>query len=186
MTADQGQAGPRTDVAPARGARRAGGARASRRRSPAAQAPAAHLPVARVLVDVPLAHLDRPFDYLVPEKLAESAVPGCRVRVRFAGQLVGGYLLDRVAVSDHPGRLATLERVVSPEPVLTPEIAALAREVADRYAGTMADVLRLAIPPRHAGAETAARSRPVSDPGNGEAPGPDRRPEVAGAPPSEA
>jgi primosomal protein N' (replication factor Y) len=39
--------------------------------------------------------------------------------------------------------------------VLSAEIAALAREVADRGAGTLADVLRLAIPPRHAGAETA-------------------------------
>jgi primosomal protein N' (replication factor Y) len=113
--------------------------------------------VARIAVDVPLAHLDRPFDYLVPQRLAETAVPGCRVRVRFAGQLAGGYLLERVAVSEHRGRLAYLERVVSPEPVLSPEIAALAREVADRCAGTLADVLRLAIPPRHAGAETAAR-----------------------------
>jgi primosomal protein N' (replication factor Y) len=168
VAADQDQVAPRPAAAPARGA---GRARAPRRRSPAAQAPAAHLPVARVLVDVPLAHLDRPFDYLVPERLAESAVPGCRVRVRFAGQLVGGYLLDRVAVSEHQGRLAALERVVSPEPVLTPEIAALAREVADRYAGTMADVLRLAIPPRHAGAEKTARPRAASPPGNGDAPG---------------
>ena len=157
MAEEQDQAGPGGTATPARGAGRAGRARAPRRRSPAAQAPAAHLPVARVLVDVPLAHLDRPFDYLVPERLAESAVPGCRVRVRFAGQLVSGYLLDRVAVSEHQGRLAALERVVSPEPVLTPEIAALAREVADRYAGTMADVLRLAIPPRHAGAERRYR-----------------------------
>jgi primosomal protein N' (replication factor Y) (superfamily II helicase) len=161
---------PGTAIAPARGAGRSGRDRARRRRTPAAQAPAAELPVARVLVDVPLAHLDRPFDYLVPEKLAESAVPGCRVRVRFAGQLVGGYLLDRAAVSEHQGRLAALERVVSPEPVLTPEIAVLAREVADRYAGTMADVLRLAIPPRHAGAEAGAR-RAASAPGNGEGPG---------------
>ena len=153
------------------GGGRAGRGKAPRRRSAATQAPAAELPVARVLVDVPLAHLDRPFDYLVPERLAESAVPGCRVRVRFAGQLVSGYLLDRVAVSEHQGRLAALERVVSPEPVLTPEIAALAREVADRYAGTMADVLRLAIPPRHAGAETAARTRASSTTGNGDAPG---------------
>src|SRR5690349_15546477 len=91
--------------------------------------------------------------------MSESAVPGCRVRVRFAGQLTGGYLLERVATSDHQGRLAQLERVVSPEPVLTPEIASLAREVADRYAGTVADVLRLAIPPRHAGAEAAGRPR---------------------------
>ena len=185
MAADQDQVAPRPAAAPARGAgraARAGRARAPRRRSPAAQAPAAHLPVARVLVDVPLAHLDRPFDYLVPERLAESAVPGCRVRVRFAGQLVGGYLLDRVAVSEHQGRLAALERVVSPEPVLTPEIAALAREVADRYAGTMADVLRLAIPPRHAGAEKAARPRAASPPGNGGAPLPQR---TASAPAAE-
>ena len=121
--------------------------------------PADDLPVARVAVDVSLAHLDRPFDYLVPQRLAALAVPGCRVRVRFAGQLAGGYLLARAAASDHPGRLAYLERVVSPEPVLRPEIAALAREVADRYAGTLADVLRLAIPPRHAAAESAPDGR---------------------------
>src|SRR5262249_59435559 len=56
---------------------------------------------------------------------------------------------------------AALERVVSPERVLTPETAALAREVADRYAGTVADVLRLAIPPRHAGAEARPGARGV-------------------------
>ncbi len=121
---------------------------------------AAVLPVAQVAVDIPLAHLDRPFDYLIPERLSDQAVPGCRVRVRFAGQLVDGYLLDRAAESGHQGRLARLERVVSPEPVLSPEIMALAREVADRYAGTLADVLRLAIPPRHARTESAA-SLPV-------------------------
>jgi primosomal protein N' (replication factor Y) len=161
----QDQAAPRAAATPGRGPGRAGRVRAPRRRSPAAQPAAAELPVARVLVDVPLAHLDRPFDYLVPERLSESAVPGCRVRVRFAGQLTGGYLLERIAESEHRGRLAALERVVSPEPVLTPEIAALAREVADRYAGTVADVLRLAIPPRHAAAEAGARP----DPGDGAA-----------------
>src|SRR5579864_9585290 len=83
----------------------------------------------------------------------QTAVPGCRVRVRFAGQLVDGYLLDRTQTSEHQGRLARLERVISPEAVLTPEIFTLARAVADRYAGTLADVLRLAIPPRHAAAE---------------------------------
>ena len=104
-------------------------------------------------MDVSLPHLDRPFDYLVPERLAETAIPGCRVRVRFASQLVDGYLLSREAASEHAGRLAFLERVVSPEPVLAPEIAGLARAVADRYAGTLADVLRLAVPPRHARTE---------------------------------
>jgi primosomal protein N' (replication factor Y) len=146
----------RTDRNRTERARAARAARAERARTGRRGPPAEHLPVARIAVDVPLAHLDRPFDYLVPQRLAAAAVPGCRVRVRFAGQLTGGYLLERAAVSEHPGRLAYLERVVSPEPVLSPEIAALAREVADRCAGTLADVLRLAIPPRHAGAEAAA------------------------------
>src|SRR2546430_16947108 len=95
--------------------------------------PAATLPVARVLVDVPLAHLDRPFDYLVPDQLADSAVPGCRVRVRFAGQRVDGFLLDRVAGSDHKGRLAFLDRVASAQPLLPPENPALPRTLAHPY-----------------------------------------------------
>ena len=99
-----------------------------------------------------LPHLDRPFDYLVPATMATSAVPGAQVRVRFAGQLASGFVLARLTASDHPGRLGYLERVVAAEPVLTPEIARLARAVADRYGGTLADVLRLAIPPRHAAA----------------------------------
>ena len=115
--------------------------------------PAAVDPVARVLVDLPLAHLDRPFDYLVPESLAEGAVPGCRVKVRFAGQEVLGYLVKRVADTDHAGRLTPLRRVVSPERVLSPAVADLAAHLAERYAGTRSDVLRLAVPPRHATTE---------------------------------
>ncbi|AQZ70735.1 primosomal protein N' [[Actinomadura] parvosata subsp. kistnae] len=112
--------------------------------------------MARVVVDSPLPHLDRPFDYLIPEAMHETAEPGVRVRVRFAGKLVDGFLLERVSESEHEGKLTPLERVVSPERVLTPEIAGLARAVADRYAGTLTDVLRLAVPPRHAKAEAEA------------------------------
>ena len=56
-------------------------------------------PVARVAVDVALPHLDRPFDYLVPEPLSAAAQPGTRVRVRFSGTLVDGWVLERVAGS---------------------------------------------------------------------------------------
>ncbi len=135
-------------------------------KGPKNQAVSERLPVARVAVDISLAHLDRPFDYLVPASMDEAAGPGVRVRVRFAGQLVDGYLLERVQTSEHQGRLARLERVISPEPVLTPETFDLARAVADRYAGTLADVLRLAIPPRHATAERETpREPPARDHG---------------------
>ncbi|MGE5831159.1 MAG: primosomal protein N', partial [Micromonosporaceae bacterium] len=111
----------------------------------------------------------RPFDYLVPTGLDDTAGPGCRVRVRFAGQLVDGFLLERVERSGHEGRLLFLERVTSPEPVLRPEILALTRAVADRYAGTLADVLRLAVPPRHGRAE-ATPSATTTTPGTAAAP----------------
>lgn len=123
---------------------------------PAAKAPvelAGELPVARVAVDIPHAHLDRHFDYSVPATLDDKAMPGCRVKVRFAGKLVDGFLIDRVERSDHEGRLGVLAKVVSPEPVLRPDVLVAAGEVAQRYAGTLADVLRLAVPPRHARTE---------------------------------
>jgi primosomal protein N' (replication factor Y) (superfamily II helicase) len=161
-----GMPDPRSAAAPPKSPRPARAARQSK--GLRTLTPAADEPIARIAVDIPLAHLDRPFDYLVPERLAAQAHPGVRVRIRFAGQLTDGFLLERVKVSEHQGRLAYLERVVSPEPVLTPEIAGLARAVADRYAGTLADVLRLALPQRHAATEVAPRDA---------VPQPPRRPE---------
>lgn len=128
-------------------------ARATRARKAAAAAITEVDPVARVLVDVPLAHLDRTFDYAVPAAMTDDARPGARVKVRFAGQDVDGFLLERRAESDHPGRLSPLRRVVSAEPVLSPAVAALTADVAARYAGVRSDVLRLAVPPRHATTE---------------------------------
>ena len=131
-------------------------ARSARRTGDAAPVPvedAPELPVARVLVDVPLAHLDRPFDYRVPATMHEQVAPGTRVKVRFAGQDVDGFVVERVATSEHEGRLAPLRRAVSAEPVLSPAVARLCGLVAARYAGTRSDVLRLAVPPRHAATE---------------------------------
>ena len=82
--------------------------------------------MARVLVDTPLAHLDRPFDYSVPASMAATAVPGARVKVRFAGTSLDGFVVERAADTAHTGTLTPLQRVVSPEPVLQPAVAALA------------------------------------------------------------
>ncbi len=141
------------------------------RRPPPPEGLAAVDPVARVVVDVPLPHLDRPFEYAVPESMAATAVPGARVRVRFAGQDVEGFVLARTQVAEHEGRLAPLRRVVSDEQVLGPGELDLARAVADHWAGVLPDVLRLAVPPRSAAGERRppAGAAPPPDP---PAPGP--------------
>ena len=134
--------------------------------------PAEHEPIARVLPMLSVPHLDRDFDYLVSAEQSDDAQPGVRVRVRFHGRLVDAFILQRRSDTDHTGRLGWLDRVVSPELVLTPEIRRLTDAVAARYVGTRPDVLRLAVPPRHAGAEKNARTdlpppahRPVDETG---------------------
>ncbi|MEJ5915720.1 primosome assembly protein PriA [Pseudokineococcus sp. 1T1Z-3] len=148
------------------------------RSAPRARAPrtpegaAAVDPVAGVVLDVPLPHLDRVFDYAVPASAATTAVVGARVRVRLAGQDVEGFVVERRATSEHTGALVPLRRVVSPEPVLDPAVLALARAVARRCAGTTADVLRLAVPPRRAVVETEERAGPPLGPLPRPEPGP--------------
>ncbi|WP_443334582.1 primosomal protein N' [Streptomyces sp. ZAF1911] len=138
---------------------------------------AEELPVARVLVNKGVLHLDRLFDYAVPAELSESAQPGVRVRVRFGagshrvhggrregGGLIDGFVIERRAESDYNGALAALAQVVSPEVVLGPRMLALARAVADRYAGSLADVLQLALPARSARAESKPSPEPLPPP----------------------
>ncbi|MGP4032058.1 primosomal protein N' [Pseudarthrobacter sp. 1C304] len=136
--------------------------------APAAQASgpalAPHLPVARVLIESSLPHLDRPFDYSVPAGLDTAAQPGVRVKVKFNGQDLSGYLLDRVAESDAGHLLVPLHKVVSAVPVLAPPVAELAARVAARYAGTVSDVLRVAVPPRMAKLEKDLAPDGVLDP----------------------
>ncbi|MFI8458300.1 primosomal protein N' [Kitasatospora sp. NPDC085464] len=135
---------------------------------------AEHLPVARVVVDKGVLTIDKFFDYEVPAVMAEEAQPGVRVRVRFGarvvkgqregGELHDGFIVARLEKSDFPGPLAPLAQVLSPEPVLTPQLLRLCRTVADRYAGTLADVLQLAVPPRHAKAEAEPSPPPLPRP----------------------
>ncbi|WP_445337058.1 primosomal protein N' [Clavibacter sp. CFBP 8614] len=114
-------------------------------------------PVVRVMVDSPLPQLDRLFDYAVPEALRTTCVPGVRVRVplRSAGRVADGYVIEVGDGQGYDGALSEVEQVVSPLPVLRPEVWALARAVADRQAGTASDVVRLAVPPRQVRVEKA-------------------------------
>ncbi|MFI6684381.1 primosomal protein N' [Streptomyces sp. NPDC050485] len=138
---------------------------------------AKELPIARVVVNKGVLHLDQYFDYAVPEELDADAQPGVRVRVRFGagsrnvregrregGGLIDGFVVERRADSDYSGPLAALAGVVSPERVLSPEMLSLARAVADRYAGSLADVLQVAVPPRNARAEAKPSPEPPAPP----------------------
>ncbi len=95
-------------------------------------------------------HLDRVFDYSVPPPLAGRAELGARVRVRFAGRLRTGFVVELKAGSEFD--VQPLVDVKGP-PVAPPVLAELTKLVAARYVGNWGDVLGAAVPPRHARAE---------------------------------
>ncbi|MDH2455014.1 primosomal protein N' [Corynebacterium bovis] len=112
-------------------------------------------PVAHVLPLIGVPHLDRGFDYAVPPEMDGDARPGVRVRIRFAGRLVDGIVLDRRRTTSHAGELAPLRRVLSPAVVVPERLRDLVDTLAERYAGVRSDIIRAAVPPRHAAAEKA-------------------------------
>lgn len=128
--------------------------------------------VARVVVESRLPQLDRLFDF----RADDDVMPGVRVRVPFGGRMLPGFVVEVAEESEFGGELHRVERMLSPVPVLQPEVWALARAVADRAAGSAVDVLRVAIPGRQARPETAwlkAERAPATPPEPGESVAPD-------------
>lgn len=146
---------------------RASAARASGLRTTAGFDVVDELPVARLRLIGVLPHLDRPFEYAVTPATA-AAAPGMRVRVRFSGKDTEGIVLERLAtpMTDRP--LAPLHRLVSEDVVVPPAMMRVCEDVAARSAGTVGDVLRLALPPRHARAEKADRVEEEAEAGTPE------------------
>lgn len=122
--------------------------------------------IARVLLDSPLPQLDRLFDYRIPERWQESAVPGVRVLVplRSAGRQAKGYIVEVVDEVGYDGVLSELDEVVSPARVLDPHVFTLIRRATDRAAGVASDLVRLAVPPRQVRVEKAWLARRAESP----------------------
>ena len=68
--------------------------------------------IAQVYVDVGVPHLDRPFDYAVPSGAEDQVKPGIRVKVRFNGRLLPGFVVGVAEASDQE-RLVEIASVVS-------------------------------------------------------------------------
>lgn len=113
----------------------------------------------RVAVDSPVLALDRPFDYVVPDRLVGRVAVGSVVRVPLHGRRVRGFvteMLDHPAVPD-PRPVSAL---VSSEPLFGPHELDLARWIADRYVTSMGVVLHDAVPGRYSAPAAISSRRP--------------------------
>ncbi len=103
--------------------------------------------IARVIVEVAPFHLDRPFDYLLGD--FGSAQVGQRVLVPFAGRRVRGLICELAETTDVPrGRLRPIARALGDHVWAHPDEIDTFRWAARRFGGTVADVVRHALPSR--------------------------------------
>ncbi len=111
-------------------------------------------PIARVEPLTTTRALRGPFDYRLPEALADAPV-GTLLAVPFAGRELLGVVVERATSSEVPD-----ERLAEPrarvEPAIPPELVELARWIAAEYCSTFSRALQLVLPP---GAGRASRPR---------------------------
>jgi primosomal protein N' (replication factor Y) len=102
---------------------------------------------AQIIVDVEPFHLDRPFDYAVPDDVVVAF--GQQVAVSFAGRRRTGWVVGLRDWSEaEPSRIKALAAVRGALPRFERDDLRLYRWVAARWGGTLASVLRHALPKR--------------------------------------
>jgi primosomal protein N' (replication factor Y) len=108
--------------------------------------------VCRVVPDVPA--LERTFDYLVPDPMADAVGVGTIVRVPLHGRRVRGWVVADGVEPETDAALLPLAKVVGAGP--PPDLVALTEWAAWRWAGPRAVLLRAASPPNAVRRTTAA------------------------------
>ncbi len=100
---------------------------------------------ARVVVESDLLQLDREFDFLVPKNLADTVQVGQRVRFQLGRtkKLASGFIASLPTESSFA--TSELVEIVDSEPVVTQEIFRLARQVANRQAVALGEILQQAV-----------------------------------------
>lgn len=88
--------------------------------------------IAEVIVDVPAAPTDQPYDYAVPEELQSEIFVGSRVEIPFGRQKRMGYVID-LKEKTSVKRLRHISTVMDFEPPLTPELIELGAWMAEEY-----------------------------------------------------
>ena len=113
---------------------------------------------AQVIVDLSAEALDRVFTYIVPEGM--DVQPGHLVAAPFGPRTVEGFV---VALSDAcdlpPEKLKPLLRLVRQEPVIQPDLMALAEWLHVRCLCNLVDALRLMLPAQMRGGRVREKTR---------------------------
>jgi len=107
-----------------------------------------HAVIVKVAVSAAPYAIDKPYDYLVPNALLQSAVPGVRVIVPFGqgNRKSEGFVLARNDEGEKRPGLKPLESVLDDAPILDSDGIALALWMRQRYFCTLFEALKTILP----------------------------------------
>ena len=103
--------------------------------------------IAEVIVDVSTFHVDRPFDYAVPDDWIDIIEVGSRVKVPFGSRNVLGFVvhLKQQTTIDN-NKLRAISQLLDMEPVLTTEMVTLAKWLKEQTICFEIDALQVMLP----------------------------------------
>ena len=104
-------------------------------------------PIAKIAVSAANYQIDKPYDYLIPDELVKTAVPGVRVLVPFSNgnRKVEGIVLDLHQSADYE-KLKSIFSVLDEKPVLTDDLVKLALWMRERYFCTVFNAAKAMLP----------------------------------------
>ncbi len=103
--------------------------------------------IAKTAVSAAVYFIDKPYDYLIPDALAEQARPGVRVVIPFGnGNRACEGIILAVGDGEKYKGLKAISEVLDPEPVLDGADISLALWMARRYFCTAYDAFRVILP----------------------------------------
>jgi len=110
-------------------------------------APTSQRVIAKVHVDSGVYHLDKPYDYSIPDSIFDEISVGVRVQVPFNGREVEGLVITTAPAESLAG-LRPISKVLSGVSVASRKSLDLIDAIARAWAAHPYDVIRSAIPPR--------------------------------------
>ncbi len=104
-------------------------------------------PIAKIAVSAANYQIDKPYDYIVPENLADVILPGMRIIVPFSkgNRKTEGIVLDLFESSDFE-KLKCIISVLDESPVISEELIKLSLWMRERFFCTVYDAVKAMLP----------------------------------------
>ncbi|WP_028124697.1 primosomal protein N' [Eremococcus coleocola] len=86
--------------------------------------------IGKIIVDIPVAQVNRPFDYKIPKKFEALIQVGMRVKVPFGSRHLLGFVVELVDETNFDGKLKEISALLDYQPFLNQELISLAHQLA--------------------------------------------------------